>query len=1083
MATPIIQSVGSVSGAGTPGQGRNDLVKGETVTLSDAEGANVGASYGWVWKDIPIGSAAVIIGPTTATPTFVVDVEGSYWVEAVVNATDSADEILACPLPYTGARIPAFGEETEYDAGGNAKGWHEAVDQWMRAADARVSDPLILDTGTPTTTVTGTHSGVLVAENTGSGGTEEVSLNESGFVSGFVDADAGATAQVTMSGVGGFATGSAYARNAGTAEVVATGDGAFAQGFVKTDGGVARISADEGSFAQGRITDLYAVAPGGSGYITATYGSLARGTVFPLDTTARVAATAFSSIAIGYAGGWFAPVIYTGQILATYWGAFAGGRALGATDNAKIEASGVAAFAWGSSNGGDILASGSAAHATGVSVRSSTLHATGVASFAHGYSNYTGDVLSSGTTSVAIGSARGAGSTLTASGTSAIALGYALRGDVGATANGSFAQGMVSQAAGASGSIYALDKGAHAGGYVKATGVASADITASYKATLARGYAYNGRLLAGALGAFAHGYTYAGNITATNWGAHASGFNYAGAITASAKGSFAHGSVFKYGAYAASITAGGVGAHASGYVYGGSAVRGIVATGHGAHASGYTWEGNITAVGSGSFAHGRAYTIGALTSLISAGGAGASAQGYARAVDQNATISASGVGAFAQGNAYSNDILATGSGALAMGYAKGYVGYTTDSSIYSYGHGAVAIGYARGYGGLAGGTGTAFVASTYPNGRGGIASGSARAYSTAPDNATARVYQSGYWGGFAFGTALAVENGNCKVESNGGMAIGCAGKTNNDGGGVSVVRAVQYGTFAGGHAFGVYGETSTIQADVGGGFCFGTANDGSILSTGTGGWAGGHAGPGTSTISTNQSGGFAFGRALNGYGIYASGVGSLALGRANTANVSVSGAGSMQFGEGVNTVASSLQIGTGWHFKQTDGAFAGLANGQAWKATNDLWVHSGGVSRNLSNVPPASVNACPLPELWNYQNVPALATTTLSATMSQSHDDIVMTRSGSIVGISTRWSAPITDATADSALVKVTKNGVAVALTTSHSSGVNPTKGQTTISAGTVTYIAGDEIGIEVVTLGTFAPVSADVEAWIEVIQ
>ena len=40
--TPIIQSSGSTSGPGTAGQGRNNLVPGETVTLSDTAAANAG---------------------------------------------------------------------------------------------------------------------------------------------------------------------------------------------------------------------------------------------------------------------------------------------------------------------------------------------------------------------------------------------------------------------------------------------------------------------------------------------------------------------------------------------------------------------------------------------------------------------------------------------------------------------------------------------------------------------------------------------------------------------------------------------------------------------------------------------------------------------------------------------------------------------------------------------------------------------------------------------------------------------------------------------------------------------------------
>lgn len=135
-AVPIIQSTQFTPGAGTPGQGRNDLVIGETVTLSDTEGANSGASYSWTMVDRPIGSAAFLVNPLTATPTFVPDVTGTYYLRATVNSLFSSDELLAVPLPNTGSRIPAFQETTQYDAAGNAKGWHEAMTAFMRDVDS-----------------------------------------------------------------------------------------------------------------------------------------------------------------------------------------------------------------------------------------------------------------------------------------------------------------------------------------------------------------------------------------------------------------------------------------------------------------------------------------------------------------------------------------------------------------------------------------------------------------------------------------------------------------------------------------------------------------------------------------------------------------------------------------------------------------------------------------------------------------------------------------------------------------------------------------------------------------------------------
>lgn len=140
MATPIIQSTGSVSGVGVAGQGRNDLVPGETVTLSDAESLNSGHVYFWEFDDAPIGTSPVLIAPTTATPSFVVDANallaGSYRVRCTVDGSFRSVEVFAVPLAFTGARIPSFEEETQYDAAGNMKGWHESQTVFMRSVDA-----------------------------------------------------------------------------------------------------------------------------------------------------------------------------------------------------------------------------------------------------------------------------------------------------------------------------------------------------------------------------------------------------------------------------------------------------------------------------------------------------------------------------------------------------------------------------------------------------------------------------------------------------------------------------------------------------------------------------------------------------------------------------------------------------------------------------------------------------------------------------------------------------------------------------------------------------------------------------------
>jgi hypothetical protein len=145
VATPIILSVGSSSGPGLAGEGRNDLVAGETVNLSDTEAANAGSVYFWEFEDVPLGTAPVMVNHTTATPHFVVDANallaGSYRVKCTVDGLDSSVEVLAKPLARTGGRIPSFQERLEYDGSGNLKGWHEAETTFKRSVDSLLADP------------------------------------------------------------------------------------------------------------------------------------------------------------------------------------------------------------------------------------------------------------------------------------------------------------------------------------------------------------------------------------------------------------------------------------------------------------------------------------------------------------------------------------------------------------------------------------------------------------------------------------------------------------------------------------------------------------------------------------------------------------------------------------------------------------------------------------------------------------------------------------------------------------------------------------------------------------------------------
>jgi len=141
-ATPIIQTSGSVSGAGTAGVGREDFVPGETVTFSDTEPLNTGLSYSWELVESPENSTATLTGPATATPTLVPDSPrkaGSWIVKCTVEGSWESYLIVAVPLA-AGGRIPARQEEEgvyEYNGGGNVRQWAPGAGTCLQSLDDR----------------------------------------------------------------------------------------------------------------------------------------------------------------------------------------------------------------------------------------------------------------------------------------------------------------------------------------------------------------------------------------------------------------------------------------------------------------------------------------------------------------------------------------------------------------------------------------------------------------------------------------------------------------------------------------------------------------------------------------------------------------------------------------------------------------------------------------------------------------------------------------------------------------------------------------------------------------------------------
>lgn len=105
---------------------------------------------------------------------------------------------------------------------------------------------------------------------------------------------------------------------------------------------------------------------------------------------------------------------------------------------------------------------------------------------------------------------------------------------------------------------------------------------------------------------------------------------------------------------------------------------------------------------------------------------------------------------------------------------------------------------------------------------------------------------------------------------------------------------------------------------------------------------------GTYAITAAGYGALAFGFVYNDYNITASGHGAMAFGYPTSAAIVASGKGSAQFGSGTNSVAYSFQFGGGIRIL-TSGA--GTNNGEIWVASNNVYIRSGGATRNCSNIP------------------------------------------------------------------------------------------------------------------------------------
>jgi translation initiation factor 2 gamma subunit (eIF-2gamma) len=86
-----------------------------------------------------------------------------------------------------------------------------------------------------------------------------------------------------------------------------------------------------------------------------------------------------------------------------------------------------------------------------------------------------------------------------------------------------------------------------------------------------------------------------------------------------------------------------------------------------------------------------------------------------------------------------------------------------------------------------------------------------------------------------------------------------------------------------------------------------------------------------------------------------------------------------------------------------------------------------------------------------------------------------MMRTGSLVGLCYRFSEEITAGTAS---ITATINGVATALSAAVATGNQV--GVATALEDEIPYEAGDLVGVIITTSGTFAPVTTDLEVWMQ---
>jgi hypothetical protein len=113
---------------------RSDIAFGATINLNDAGG---GSSWLWELLSAPPGSTASFSATNIQNPTLgPLDAYGSFRIRVTENGTSTDIAIAAVRTERMNIRIPATGEEDEFDESGNTDGWSPAMHNALITIDS-----------------------------------------------------------------------------------------------------------------------------------------------------------------------------------------------------------------------------------------------------------------------------------------------------------------------------------------------------------------------------------------------------------------------------------------------------------------------------------------------------------------------------------------------------------------------------------------------------------------------------------------------------------------------------------------------------------------------------------------------------------------------------------------------------------------------------------------------------------------------------------------------------------------------------------------------------------------------------------